>query len=135
MLLAILFLKFFIEALFDKIKPAFGHNTGVIIVVGIVASFIIYKFTEDKTLLKDLRFSEKLFFDVILPCIVFPSGYNMRRKKFFRNISTIMKFGFFATLLCFAIYSAMLYGVHSAGLITKFDKEKNAQVPLELDMF
>jgi len=49
----------------------------------------------------------------------------MRRKKFFRNIKTIMKFGFIATLFCFAIYSAMVWGASEAGLLTKIDANGN----------
>lgn len=46
-----------------------------------------------------------------------------------------MKFGFVATIFCFAIYTAALYGVWSAGLITKWDHKQQKQVELELDMF
>ncbi len=63
---------------------------------------------DEKLVLDDLRFSESLFFNLILPLIVFPSGYNMRRKKFFKNIGTIMKFGFLGTIICFSLYTAML---------------------------
>jgi sodium/hydrogen exchanger-like protein 6/7 len=112
MLMVILFLKFMVEALFAKINPPFGHNTGIIVIIGMLCSFAMYKMAGDnRELLQNLQFSEKLFFDIILPSIVFPSGFNMRRKKFFRNIKTISKFGFIATLFCFAIYSAALYGV------------------------
>lgn len=60
--------------------------------------------------MKDLKFDEETFFDLILPLIIFPSGYNMRRKKFFKNIGTIMKFGFVGTIFCFSIYTGMVYG-------------------------
>jgi NhaP-type Na+/H+ or K+/H+ antiporter len=80
--------------------------------MGIVLSYCIYKMAEanqdEKLVLDDLRFSESLFFNLILPLIVFPSGYNMRRKKFFKNIGTIMKFGFLGTIICFSLYTAML---------------------------
>jgi NhaP-type Na+/H+ or K+/H+ antiporter len=82
--------------------------------MGILISYGIYKTAEsnssEKMVLDDLRFSEGLFFNLILPLIVFPSGYNMRRKKFFKNIGTIMKFGFLGTIICFSLYTAMLYG-------------------------
>ena len=73
--------------------------------------------------MKDLQFSPELFFDLLLPLIIFPSGYNMRRKKFFKNIGTIMKFGFVGTLICFAVYTAMCFGASQAGWLTKADSE------------
>ena len=57
------------------------------------------------------------YYDLILPLIIFPSGYNMRRKKFFANISTIMKFGFIGTLICFTYYTLMTLGVSNLGLL------------------
>lgn len=82
--------------------------------MGICFSYAIYKMAEanpdEKIVLDDLRFSEALFFDLILPLIVFPSGYNMRRKKFFKNIGTIMKFGFLGTIICFSLYTIFVYG-------------------------
>ena len=61
-------------------------------------------------ILEDMTFDPNVFFYLILPLIVFPSGYNMRRKKFFANIGTIMKFGFIGTIICFSIYTGMTYG-------------------------
>jgi NhaP-type Na+/H+ or K+/H+ antiporter len=42
---------------------------------------------------------------MILPPIVFNSGYSMKRKKFFENIGNITIFGLAVTLVCFVIYS------------------------------
>ena len=84
--------------------------------------------------MEDLRFEQEVFFDLILPLIIFPSGYNMRRKKFFRNIGTIMKFGFIGTIFCFAIYTALCYGALQAGWLTKADENGNQQ-PLDMGMF
>jgi solute carrier family 9 (sodium/hydrogen exchanger), member 6/7 len=50
-------------------------------------------------------FKQSIFFDFFLPPIIFNSGFNMRRKKFFMNIGNIMIFGLFVTLVCFTIYS------------------------------
>ena len=46
--MAILFVKFMVEAYFEKINPAFGHNTGVTIILGIMCSFGIYKMAGDE---------------------------------------------------------------------------------------
>lgn len=42
MLLAILFLKFIVEAYFEKINPPIGHNTGIVVFVGMLCSMTIY---------------------------------------------------------------------------------------------
>ena len=95
-------LFFVVESWFEQNKPRFGHTSAVIVMIGIAFSSIIWnisnKFTEDLNLTpgqKDaakeelgdkLNFGYHFFFALILPLIVFPSGFNMRRKKFFKNI-------------------------------------------------
>lgn len=109
------------EAWFEKVNPRFGHNTGIVILLGIACSAGIYLKAQElgnKEILLNIRFDDKLFFDVMLPLIVFPSGYNMRRKMFFANIGTIMKFGLVGTIFCFCIYTVCLWGVVQADLIT-----------------
>ena len=114
MLLCFLALFFFIETCFHKYAPPIGHTTGAVVVLGIVVSCLARLLArsdpEAQVILKDLKFNDELFFYLILPLIIFPSGYNMRRKKFFSNLGTIMKFGFLGTIICFFIYSAMTYG-------------------------
>lgn len=105
--------------------------------LGILVSYLLHSIgnqDDEKQLMKDLNFNEKLFFDLVLPLIIFPSGYNMRRKKFFNNIGTIMKFGFFGTMICFSIYTAMTFGVLQYGFLTKTD-EKGEVVPLTMEIF
>ena len=138
MLLAILFLKFMVEAYYEKVNPNFGHNTGVVVIVGIICSagiFFSASKSDNISLMQSLRFDKNLFFDLILPAIVFPSGYNMRRKKFFRNLLTIMKFGFIGTIICFAIYTAALYGVWQGGFLSKIEHSTGKKVQVELTMF
>ena len=112
-LMGFLSLYFFIEAYFEKRKPKIGHTTGVIVILGILTSLIMHLFTrkDPEVLMHYVKFDEESFFDLILPIIVYPSGYNMRRKKFFSNIGTILKFGFVATIVCFATYSGLLYTI------------------------
>jgi hypothetical protein len=59
----------------------------------------------------------------------------MRRKKFFNNIGTIMKFGFIGTIICFSIYTAMTYGALKAGWLTKYDDKLDKYVPLEMEIY
>ena len=129
MMLVIFALFFIIEAYMDSSRPKFGHSTGIIIIIGIIISCIIYELSlsdeDSKFVLDDLMFNQDIFFDLILPLIVFPLGYNMRRKRFFSNIGTIMKFGFIGTIFCFIVYSGMTYIALKHGWLRKWDSASN----------
>ena len=55
------------------------------------------------------KFSHEAFFNFYLPPVIFNSGYNMRKKRFFQNLGNITIFGLFVTFTCFSIYSAFTY--------------------------
>lgn len=61
----------------------------------------------DHETISKIGFSGTLFFDVLLPLIIFATGYNMRRKNFFENIMNITKFGILGTVLTFIFYSLL----------------------------
>lgn len=93
----------------EKKHFKFGHETGMIIVVGIIISLII-RSADKLELREDIEaFPDELFFDVFLPLIIFATGYNMRRKNFFENITNISKFGLLGTFLTFVFYSLMTW--------------------------
>jgi len=87
----------------EKKKLPVCHETGVIIIIGMIIS-VILELADHKTAEK-LDFSNTVFFDVLLPLIIFATGYNMRRKNFFENIVNISKFGILGTVLTFVFYS------------------------------
>ncbi|CAH9080473.1 unnamed protein product [Cuscuta europaea] len=58
-----------------------------------------------------LVFSEDLFFIYLLPPIIFNAGFQVKKKQFFRNISTIMLFGAVGTLISFIIISLGAIGI------------------------
>lgn len=60
-------------------------------------------------IIKHLEFNNKMFFEIFLPLIIFATGFNMRREKFFQNIVNIAKFGLLGTLLTFVFYSSFTY--------------------------
>ena len=58
-----------------------------------------------------LNFPEEIFFDICLPLIIFASGYNLKRRKFFENIVNIELFGIVGTVLTWLFYSLLTYFV------------------------
>jgi NhaP-type Na+/H+ or K+/H+ antiporter len=118
----------------------FGHTTSVIVILGILVSFTIRYIvindnqTDSDILFQSLRFNDDIFFDLIVPVIIFPSGYNMRRKKFFSNIGSIMKFGFLGTIICFAVYSGMTYFINSQEWIY-YTNSAGEYVPIKLSLY
>ncbi|XP_022873408.1 sodium/hydrogen exchanger 1-like [Olea europaea var. sylvestris] len=58
-----------------------------------------------------LIFSEDLFFIYLLPPIIFNAGFQVKKKQFFRNFSTIMLFGAIGTLISFVVISLGAIGL------------------------
>lgn len=82
-----------------------------------------------------MQFSDDLFFYFCLPPIVFASGFNMQRKKFFENIRNIMIFGLFGTFIAFISFTVMtiVYKDYIAdGKMTKVDGETGEVSILEM---
>ena len=86
----------------------FGHETGVIILLGMLISYIAYKAGGDS---EDYAFNFNItvFFDLALPLILFAAGFNMRRKEFFDNFVNITKFGIFGSLFTYVFFVGSFY--------------------------
>ncbi|XP_021772979.1 sodium/hydrogen exchanger 1-like [Chenopodium quinoa] len=52
-----------------------------------------------------LVFNEELFFIYLLPPIIFNAGFQVKKKQFFKNFSTILSFGVVGTLISFCLVS------------------------------
>ncbi|KAI3858896.1 hypothetical protein MKX03_006965 [Papaver bracteatum] len=62
------------------------------IIIGGVSGVVVL-FLSKGTSSHILRFNEDLFFYYLLPPIIFNAGFQVKKKQFFRNFSTIMLFG------------------------------------------
>ena len=101
----------------------FGHETGVVIIIGIVISYILNVANDTKI----GAFSPNVLFEFGLPMILYAAGYNLRRRRFFDNINNITMFGILSTVLCFVILSTLTWALFKGGFITKYKWDETTE--------
>jgi NhaP-type Na+/H+ or K+/H+ antiporter len=116
----ILLFYMFMGSLLERYHCVVGHEAGLVIIFGFLISLLAYSTGHDD-MNKMLTFDENFFFYFCLPPIVFASGYNMKRKKFFENFTNILLFGLFGTILQFTIFSIFTYIVCQSDILWKYN--------------
>jgi NhaP-type Na+/H+ or K+/H+ antiporter len=102
--MVMLFLYMLFGALLEKAHCVVGHEASLLVLVGLVISFISFMLGYEE-FNKIMTFDENFFFYFVLPPIIFAAGYNMKRKKFFENIKNILLLGLGSTILQFVVFS------------------------------
>ena len=74
------------------------------LLLGLVAGVVVLLVTGFESS-RILIFSEDLFFLYLLPPIIFNAGFQVKKKQFFKNFTTILLFGIVGTVISFCIIS------------------------------
>jgi len=111
----------------------FGHEASLVTLIGFGVSFA-FQYAGQKEFLQLMKFSDDLFFYFCLPPIVFSSGFNMQRKKFFKNIGNIILFGIVGTVVAFVSFAGLtlLYQRFYGGEMTQMNGKTGETTPLDL---
>ncbi|RXH82326.1 hypothetical protein DVH24_036667 [Malus domestica] len=78
------------------------------LLLGLVAGVVVLLVTGFESS-RILIFSENLFFLYLLPPIIFNAGFQVKKKQFFKNFTTILLFGIVGTVISFCLISLGAY--------------------------
>ncbi|XAR52559.1 hypothetical protein NMG60_11020699 [Bertholletia excelsa] len=97
------------------------------LLLGLVSGLVVLLISKGQNS-RILVFSEDLFFIYLLPPIIFNAGFQVKKKQFFKNISTILMFGVLGTIISFCLISFGTFMLFKAIGVTSLDVKDHLAV-------
>uniref|UniRef100_A0A8C5EPD8 Sodium/hydrogen exchanger n=1 Tax=Gouania willdenowi TaxID=441366 RepID=A0A8C5EPD8_GOUWI len=94
--------------LFKRRRVRFLHETGLAMIYG--KALRIRRPTRAAPPLC-VTFDPEVFFNILLPPIIFHAGYSLKKRHFFRNLGSIITYAFIGTATSCFVIGNLMYGV------------------------
>lgn len=95
--------------LIRQLRLKWLHESATSIAFGCLVGLVIRYVSSLDQLTKIITFDPVFFFLVLLPPIIFESGYNMKKRHFFKNILSICLLAFVGTFVSCMIFGLLIY--------------------------
>ncbi|XP_033056945.1 sodium/hydrogen exchanger 6 isoform X2 [Trachypithecus francoisi] len=77
---------------------------------GEISSHELNNVQDNEMLRKVSYFDPEVFFNILLPPIIFYAGYSLKRRHFFRNLGSILAYAFLGTAISCFVIGSIMYG-------------------------
>jgi NhaP-type Na+/H+ or K+/H+ antiporter len=92
------------------------HHSGVCLIVGsLIGSLLTF------ILHMEIDYDNRIFFNFVLPIIIFEAGFSMKKRNFFKNLGIISIFGVLGTLVCFIMIGWFVILMNNWGWIVDWN--------------
>jgi len=111
----LLLMTIVLATLIDKLGISWMPPSGASMIFGFCVGGFVHLLSRAES--DFLLFKADFFFYALLPPIIFEAGYNMKRTNFFKNISSILLFAIFGTIISTFVVGLGLYALANMGAV------------------